>query len=362
MLILNTVYPNLPQGLFNLLLSCRLRNLSSSSDLIFHDYNNCTLHEAENGDYTVKFKIGLSDIVNKDLCARSQITTGNKIIFIYGCEIVEGFFATEYLPDEEHAILLKKNINFEVWVDSMTKTLMHFSVSFLADHIESIKYLENIITTPHICGETCDGTDSNKTIFIVNENITAQINIDGELANSYLMTLGEVNILENGTFSYKQAAGDCTQLAPKDNAGKLILTCLLIKKGDNITMEIFIKLDKVNQLLRGRALMGRGLEGENNIEDPNNIDAILHFLGPYSICGPQDEECINQNKQQENVLLIEPVEEDKENGEKNNNNLVVGLIVGMVGVILISALIIVGVCIVKRKRKAKLGGMPTTKI
>ena len=273
-----------------------------------------------------------------------------------------GFFATEDLPDEEHAILLKKSINLEVWVDSMTKTLMHFSVSSLAHHNESIKYVENITTTPHICGETCNGTDSNKTTFVVNENITAQINIDGELANSYLMTLREVNVLENGTFSYKQAAGDCTQLAPKDIAGKLILTCLLIKKGDNITLEIFIKLDKVNQL-RGRALEGRGLEGENNIEDPNNIDAILHFLGPYSICGSQDEECINQNKQQESVLMIEPVEEetDKENGDKNNNNLVIGLIVGMIAIVIISVIILV-LCLVRRKRKAKLGGVPTTKM
>ena len=297
-LVLNTTYSSLPTGIFNLLLSCRLKDMNSSSPLDFLDYNNCTLTDTENGNYIVTLKISLDDIVNKKLCSFDKITTGETTIFLYTCRIAQWFFATEILP-RESAVLLKKNSELKLSIDSKTMNKLYFSSNQVIDINDTYTFVRNVNTSSYICNSYCDGTDSGKSIILAGENITAQVKIDGALATSYLMSLLKVEFkFEDGTLSHI-AGDDCSQLSPLDIAGQMQITCIVTISADNLYLETLIKLDPAGRVL---------VEDDDDVK----VQLLRSIIGPYTICGEGDKEC---KKEMVNLLI-----EDDEKDEIKNKN------------------------------------------
>ena len=304
-LVLNTTYSGLPTGIFNLLLSCRLKDMTSSSPFTFLDYDNCTLNEKENGDYVVTFKISLDDIVNKELCSFAQSTTEEKTIFLYTCHIAQWFFATEFLPDENTAIV-QKTSELQVSVDSNTMNKIYFSSNQMINLTDNYKFVRDVNTTSHICNTNCDGTDPGKSVVLAGENITSQVTIDGVLANSYIMSLLSVEFkFANGTSSHL-AEEDCTQIPPLDIPGQIQLTCIVTLSANNLMLELLIKLDPI--VRRGRGLSGEG----------EKIEVLRSIIGPWTVCDGQDEECKKQIVQPYNIIEEEILgEKDKDGDDKD---------------------------------------------
>ena len=341
-LVLNTTYSGLPTGIFNLLLSCRLKDMTSSSPLAFLNYDNCTLNEIENGDYVVTFKISLDDIVNKELCSFAQSKTEEKTIFLYTCHIAQWFFATEFLPDENTAIV-QKTSELQVSVDSKTMNKIYFSSNQMINLTDNYKFVRDVNTTSHICDTNCDRTDPGKSVILAGENITSQVTIDGVLANSYIMSLLSVEFkFENGTSSHI-AEEDCTQIPPLDIPGQIQLTCIVTISANNLLLEILIKLDPI-------ARRGRGLS-----EDGEKIKVLRSIIGPYSVCDLLDEECKKQLVEPSNIIeekvLDEKVEDREDKGISEKDKIIIGLAVGVFVAIII--IILVLVYHFRRLRRAK---------
>ena len=304
-LVLNTTYSSLPTGIFNLLLSCRLKDMNSSSPLDFLDYNNCTLTDTENGNYIVTLKISLDDIVNKKLCSFDKITTGETTIFLYTCRIAQWFFATEILP-RESAVLLRKNSELKLSIDSKTMNKLYFSSNQVIDINDTYTFIKNVNTSSYICNSYCDGTDSGNSIILAGENITAQVKIDGALATSYLMSLLKVEFkFEDGTLSHI-AGDDCSQISPLDIAGQMQITCIVTISADNLYLETLIKLDPA----------GRVLVDEDD-DDDMKVQVLRSIIGPYTICGEEDKEC---KKEMVNLLIEDDEKDDITNKNREDNN------------------------------------------
>ena len=351
-LVLNTTYSGLPTGIFNLLLSCRLKDMTSSSPLAFLDYDNCTLNEIENGDYVVTFKISLDDIVNKELCSFAQSTTEEKTIFLYTCQIAQWFFATEFLPDENTAIV-QKTSELQVSVDSKTMNKIYFSSNQMINLTDNYRFVRDVNTTSHICDTNCDGTDPGKSVILAGENITSQVTIDGVLANSYIMPLLSVEFkFENGTSSHI-AEEDCTQIPPLDIPGQMQLTCIVTISANNLLLEILIKLDPI-------ALRGRGL-----FEDGEKIEVLRSIIGPYSVCDLLDEECKKQIVQPSNIIENEILGQKDEDGDDTDklNNYKIIVICLAAGVLVAIIIIILGLIYhFRRLRRAKAEGKTATEM
>ena len=339
-LVLNTTYSGLPTGIFNLLLSCRLKNMTSSSPLAFLDYDNCNLNEKENGDYVVTFKISLDDIVNKELCSFAQSTTEEQTIFLYTCQIAQWFFPTESLPNENTAIV-QKTSELQVSVDSKTMNKIYFSSNEVINITDNYKFVRDVNTTSRICDTNCDGANSGNSVILAGENITSQINIDGVLANTYLMSLLSVEFkFEDGTSSCI-AENDCTQKPPFDTPGQMQLTCLVTKSANNLLLEILIKLDPV---------LHRGLS-----EEREKIKVLRSIIGPYTVCDLLDEECKKLIVEPSNVIeeiILDEKEEDGDSKEKSQKDkIIIGLVVG----VFVMAVIIIGlIYFIRRLRRAKV--------
>ena len=350
-LILNTTYSGLPTGIFNLLLSCRLKDLNSTSPLAFLDYDNCTLYERENGDYVVTFKISLDDIVNQKLCSFTQSTTEERIFFLYTCQVDQWFLKTEALPNSNAAIF-KMISGLQLSVDSNAKHKIYFSSNQVRLQNGSYVIVKNVNTTSHMCNINCDGTDPGKSILLAGKNITAQIKIDGALANAYLMSLLSVELQFENKTSYSMKEEDCTQISPFNIPGEMQLTCKVTISGENLVLEILIKLDPVTR-------RGRELEEEK-------IDVLRSIIGPYTICDMEDEECkkkmvdyseiieeeLIEVKVEEQVDEKEGNEEDKGNSEKDK--IIIGLAVGVFVAIIIIILVII--YFIRRLSRAKTEG------
>ena len=343
-LVITTTYSNLPTGIFNLLFTCRLKDMTSTSPLAFLDYDNCTLNETENSDYEVTFKISLDDIVNNELCSFAQSTTGgDKTIYLYTCQIAQWFLATEAVPNA-NSVILKFNTRLKVSVDSKTMNKLYFS----SNQIINIKGSDIIVnrdvnTTSVSCDGICDGTNSGKSVILAGENITAQINIEGVLANTYMMSLWSVEFKYSNGISSHMAKDDCTQITPLDIPGQMQITCIVTISDDNLLLEILIKLDPVERR--------RGLSKEK-------IELMESVIGPWTVCDGQDEECKKQMVEPSKIIeeVLDEKDEDGEDKDKLNNDkiIIICLAVGVFVAIII--IILVLIYHFRRLRRAKAEG------
>ena len=343
-LVITTTYSNLPTGIFNLLFTCRLKDMTSTSPFAFLDYDNCTLNETENGDYVVTFKISLDDIVNNDLCRFAQSTTGEKTIYLYICQIAQWFLATEAVPSADAAIL-KFNTRLKVSVDSKTMNKLFFSSNQIIN-IEGTDIIVNrdVNTTSVLCDGTCDGTNSGKSIVFAGENITAQINIEGVLANTYMMSLWSVEFKYSNGISSHMAGDDCTQITPLDIPGQMQITCIVTISDNNLFLEILIKLDPVEHRRRGLS--------------KEKIELMESIIGSWTVCDGQDQECKKQMVETSKIIeeFLDEKDEDGEDKDKLNNYkiIIIGLAVGFFVAIIIIILVII--YFIRRLRRAKAEG------
>ena len=342
-LVITTTYSNLPTGIFNLLFTCRLKDLTSTSPLDFLEYDNCKLNETENGDYIVTFKISLDDIVNNDLCSFAQSTTGEKTIYLYTCQIAQWFMATETVPSANAAIL-KFNTRLKVSVDSKTMNKLYFSSNQIINiDGPDIIFNRDVNTTSVLCDGTCDGTNSGKSVILAGENITAQINIEGVLANTYMMSLWSVEFKYSNGISSHMAGDDCTQITPLDIPGQMQITCIVTISDDNLLLEILIKLDPVERRRRGLT--------------KEKIELMESVIGPWTVCDGQDEECKKQMVEPSKIIeeVLDEKDEDGEDKEKSDNEKInIGLVVTVVVMAIIIILVII--YFIRRLRRAKAEG------
>ena len=359
----STPYISVPSDVYNLLLSCRLRDLNSTSPIIsFYNYTNCTLDKAANGNYTVTFRISLKDIVSHDFCSFNLSTVSGNIIYLYTCEIDQWFFATETLPDEINALLLKKTSELKISVNSSTLNELNFSSQQISDLIDEHNFVQDIATSSNICNEDCSEADPNRSVIMAGENITIQVNIEGEIASEYIMSLLNVELkLENGT-SVQMADGDCTQIPPVDIPGQLQITCLMNITANNFNIEILIKLD----LVEGGSRALRGGVGEETEGKGQKVRLLRSVVGPYTVCGLFDLECQKQifspiqniGGGEEDAIIEDQEEEDGEGkGKSDKDKTIIGLAVGISVAIII---IIIGLIYFVRKLKRAQSQSTTT--
>ena len=365
--ILSTTYSKITNGVYNLILLCGIKNLSSSLSLNFSDYKNCSINEGINDEFTVMFKISLKDILDRGECLMDRVTTGERLIYMYRCEINEWFLATENLPEETSAVLLKKKMELKVSVDSVTKNTLFYSGSQVLETTDSYTFLHDISTTSFICKDSCEEPDTTGSVVLVGENITSQISIDGEIADQYSMSLISVEFkYQNGTSSYI-ANDDCSQLTNNPN-GLLQITCLVITSAQNLYLEIIIELTvEVTTAISGHLIASPNPFSNQNEEVEEeaiteNLEVLRSIVGPYTICDSLDEEC---KKQRENSIIIEEKSEvhiDREINEDKDKKYLIIIIVIVVAFLVILLLLLGIIYYIKRSKRRESQGKASEQI
>ena len=315
---INTTYTNIPENIYNLLLSCRLLDKNSNPPTV-SNFEGCSLYQNEEEKYTVKFTINLKEM--KKSCLVEVFTN---IMNLYTCYIEHWFMATENLPDHKDIPLSKLPSKLQVYINTEAETTLFLQGMGTGTGITynetECNITTDLATTAFICTDnSCTGSSSSQS-FSIGDEFTVQVEIDGNQATFFDLTPIELSIAfgDGGTHPPVVLGEQCVHIQQEEH-GIARLTCTILVPGGDAYLSILSRIDPVE--VNNRILEQRG-KGE--------CSSLKQIIGPNNYCLQTDEICLKKYT----LFPIEVVEEEeakttegKEEGDKKW--LYVGIIIGL---------------------------------